>query len=561
MQGASAGTGRSWRDIGGGGILVNARRLFTRSLGRGRFCALPSDGRLGECPRQSRRRTRRSAQTAPSPAQRTANAVRSECALATRPFQLAKDRFHASLAYSSPRARRCSLVRALAARRRAGRRCGAQKTNDPVVARVNGVDIHESDSPSPRRRSAATCRACRRRRSATTHHLSRRRGRAVAGRRAAEARRRPDFKQRLAFDRNRLLMEALLQDAGKAALTDEAAAQGLRRGRQADDERGGSARAPHPGGDRGRSQGDRGRTRRRARISPTLAKEKSKDPGAADGGDLGYFTKEQMVPEFAEVAFKLDKGQISDPVKTQFGWHIIKVEDKRTKPTPTFEQVKPQIENLRRPSRAGRTGRKLRKTATVERLDKPAAPGRLAQSRRAGEEVTHRRPATNRLDPASQRPVPMHDALRKPGVQTRPSGASSGHDASCHATPRDSHVPHHLPARARVLSRHAADRRRAARDRRGRHPLCRAHRRAAALFDAGTTVAGVFTRSKCPSAPVDWCRARHQGRQRARARGQFRQRQRLYRQVRPRGDQAHRRDRRQGRAAASRPTCSSPRPA
>ena len=70
-----------------------------------------------------------------------------------------------------------------------------------------------------------------------------------------------------------------------------------------------------------------------------LAKQKSKDPGAAaEGGDLGYFTKEQMVPEFAEAAFKLDKGQVSEPVKTQFGWHIIKVEDKRTKPVPEFEQ-------------------------------------------------------------------------------------------------------------------------------------------------------------------------------------------------------------------------------
>ena len=51
-----------------------------------------------------------------------------------------------------------------------------------------------------------------------------------------------------------------------------------------------------------------------------------------------------MVPEFAEVAFKLDKGQVSDPVKTQFGWHVIKVEDKRNKPVPEFDKVKDQIE-------------------------------------------------------------------------------------------------------------------------------------------------------------------------------------------------------------------------
>ena len=72
----------------------------------------------------------------------------------------------------------------------------------------------------------------------------------------------------------------------------------------------------------------------------TLAKDKSKDPGGAAGGDLGYFTKEQMVPEFAEVAFKMYPGQVSNPVKTQFGWHIIKLEDKRTRNPPEFEKVK-----------------------------------------------------------------------------------------------------------------------------------------------------------------------------------------------------------------------------
>ena len=75
-----------------------------------------------------------------------------------------------------------------------------------------------------------------------------------------------------------------------------------------------------------------------------LAKEETEDPsGKANGGDLGYFTKDQMVPEFSKVAFKLKKGEISEPVKTQFGWHVIKVEDKRIKPAPKFEEVKPQI--------------------------------------------------------------------------------------------------------------------------------------------------------------------------------------------------------------------------
>ena len=57
-----------------------------------------------------------------------------------------------------------------------------------------------------------------------------------------------------------------------------------------------------------------------------LAKENSKDPGSKDdGGNLGYFGRGQMVPQFEEVVFKLNKGEVSDPVKTQFGWHLVKV--------------------------------------------------------------------------------------------------------------------------------------------------------------------------------------------------------------------------------------------
>jgi peptidyl-prolyl cis-trans isomerase C len=105
----------------------------------------------------------------------------------------------------------------------------------------------------------------------------------------------------------------------------------------------------------------------------TLAKEKSKDPsGKTNGGDLGYFTKEQMVPEFAETAFKLPKGQLSEPVKTQFGWHIIKVEDKRTKPVPTYEQVKPQLEQYVMRNAQAEILTKLRADAKIEKVPAPS---------------------------------------------------------------------------------------------------------------------------------------------------------------------------------------------
>jgi peptidyl-prolyl cis-trans isomerase C len=112
-----------------------------------------------------------------------------------------------------------------------------------------------------------------------------------------------------------------------------------------------------------------------------LAKSKSKDPSAAaEGGDLGFFSKDQMVPEFADAAFKLEKGQTSDPVKSPFGWHIIQVEEKRTRPVPEFEQVKPQLESFVTRKAQSEYLAKLRESAKIERLDKPAekpaaAPG------------------------------------------------------------------------------------------------------------------------------------------------------------------------------------------
>lgn len=101
-----------------------------------------------------------------------------------------------------------------------------------------------------------------------------------------------------------------------------------------------------------------------------LAKENSKDPGSKDnGGDLGYFGRGQMVPEFEAAAFELDKGKISAPVKSAFGFHVIKVEDKRTKAPPTFDQVKDRIKTSMMQQKAQVVGTELRNKAQIEYLD------------------------------------------------------------------------------------------------------------------------------------------------------------------------------------------------
>ncbi|WOC16600.1 peptidylprolyl isomerase [Pseudochrobactrum sp. MP213Fo] len=78
-----------------------------------------------------------------------------------------------------------------------------------------------------------------------------------------------------------------------------------------------------------------------------LAKESSTDGSAAQGGDLGYFGEGMMVPEFEKAAFALDVGGYTkEPVKSQFGYHVIKVEDKRQQQPPAFDQVKDQVRSI-----------------------------------------------------------------------------------------------------------------------------------------------------------------------------------------------------------------------
>jgi len=75
-----------------------------------------------------------------------------------------------------------------------------------------------------------------------------------------------------------------------------------------------------------------------------LAKELSEEPGAKEsGGDLGFFSKDRMVPEFADAAFAQTPGDISEPVRTQFGWHVIKVTEKKPAGLTPYDEVKEQL--------------------------------------------------------------------------------------------------------------------------------------------------------------------------------------------------------------------------
>jgi peptidyl-prolyl cis-trans isomerase C len=248
----------------------------------------------------------------------------------------------------------------------------ASSAADPVVARVNGVDIRQSDLALAEEDLGADMQSVSP--EARREHLISYLADIIMVNQAAEKKKladNPEFKRRLAFLRNKLLMGYELQEEAKAAINDEALQQTYN---DAVKSIGGQeeVRARHilvDSEDEAKTLLDQIKG---GADFATVAKEKSKDPGAAEGGDLGYFTKDQMVPEFAEVAFKMYPGQLSNPVKTQFGWHIIKVEDKRTKQPPEFDKVKDQIEAYLARKSQSEFISKLRQSAKIERFDKPA---------------------------------------------------------------------------------------------------------------------------------------------------------------------------------------------
>ncbi|HSI41190.1 MAG TPA: peptidylprolyl isomerase [Xanthobacteraceae bacterium] len=270
----------------------------------------------------------------------------------------------------------------------------AVATDDPVLATVNGAPIRRSDltvaeeelgSSLPQQLVGPA------REEYVLGFLIDMTAMAQAAQ-AAKLDQTPEYARAKAFSDKRLLMQAALTEATKKSLTDAAlkatyeeavkqqkpekevhARHILFRVEDVKDEKA-SAAAEQKAKDvlaRLKKGEDFG----------TLAKELTEDPsGKQDGGDLGFFAQDQMVPEFATVAFATKPGELAGPVKTQFGWHVIKVEEVREKPVPTFDQVKPQIEQfVAQKSQADyvqsvRSQAKVEKTAAAPKPDAAEPP-------------------------------------------------------------------------------------------------------------------------------------------------------------------------------------------
>jgi peptidyl-prolyl cis-trans isomerase C len=202
----------------------------------------------------------------------------------------------------------------------------------------------------------------------------------------------PEFAKKLAYYREKLLMESVLEQVAKTAATDAAI-------KATYDE---AAKAQKPETEihaehilvatEAEAKAALKRLMEGKEDFAAIAKDVSKDKGS-EGGDLGWFTKDRMVPEFADAAFKLEVGQVSDPVKSPFGWHIIEILDKRQKTFPPFDQVKDQVTRYVVQKAQTALVADLRKTAKIERAEPP-------------ESSKAEKPSAAKPKPAAPPPVP-----------------------------------------------------------------------------------------------------------------------------------------------------------
>jgi len=249
-----------------------------------------------------------------------------------------------------------------------------QPAADKIVAKVDGAPITEADvtqALTDLGESIAQIPEAQRRDYAITYLADLKLGAKAA--REAKLTETEDFKRKLAYQTDRLLFDDYLTSQAKKNVTEDAMkalyADTIKTLKPEQE-----VRARHILVETEDQAKDVIKKLKAGEDFAKLAGTLSKDPGSGkEGGDLGYFTKDRMVPEFANAAFAMTAEQISDPVKSQFGYHVIKVEDKRDKTVPKFDEVKDQIEQFMYRKSQQDVIMALRATGKVERLDALAA--------------------------------------------------------------------------------------------------------------------------------------------------------------------------------------------
>jgi peptidyl-prolyl cis-trans isomerase C len=244
----------------------------------------------------------------------------------------------------------------------------AAAPDDPVIARVNGVDIKQSDLDfasaeiGPRLSSLSP----KDRQQFLVQYLVESELVAAAGR-SENLDKTDSFPARMKYYERRALRDAYLEGKVYKAVTEDEAKKAY------DD----TIKQAKPEAeihvrhilvdteDEAKAIAER---LKKGEDFATVAKEKSKDPNS-EGGDLGFIGRGQTVKPFEDAAFALSVGQISEPVHTPFGWHIIKVEEKRDQPPPAFDQVKDEIITQLVQQKAQEVVGDLRKAAKIEIVD------------------------------------------------------------------------------------------------------------------------------------------------------------------------------------------------
>ena len=247
---------------------------------------------------------------------------------------------------------------------------------DTVLARVDGIEIRQADLESEMRRLPDELRSVppQMLQPLLLDQLITQKAIVAAARRAGMDRD-PEVQARIRRAEEEALQQALLIREVQPLLTEEALRARFTRevaARPTEDE----IRARHilvPTEQEARAA--LAEVSRAGADFADVARRRSTGPGSREGGDLGFFKRGDMIPEFEAVAFSLQPGQVSaSPVRTQFGWHVIKVEERRAVAPPSFDDSREQLRQQAFEEGVNQAVERIRSAASIERLAGGEAP-------------------------------------------------------------------------------------------------------------------------------------------------------------------------------------------